>query len=139
MTDRDGYGVRDEQERSGETQRKLPGLARRNAQVAPPKERIEPERRMRHKCGQKNETAGHGLPRLEQKEAGGLHGIDRPDPECMIEEVRCSVGKQDQSRSQTKRPLDRAPFMFHSNILVRSTIPHYSKNRNPCNDALILR
>ena len=103
--DRDGSRVGDEQQRNGEPQRKLPSLARRDAQMSPAIERIEPERAMSKKRGIKQEPAGYCLPRREKNETGALHGIDRSDAECVIEQVRCRIGKQDQSRCEANRPL----------------------------------
>jgi len=51
--------------------------------------RVEPEEPVRKKSGIKHDQAGTSLPRREQHGARRLHGINRPDAESMIDEMRC--------------------------------------------------
>ena len=73
--------------------RKLPQLSRRDAQVAPAVEGVEPEAGMDEECAIEDETAEVGLPWLEQELRGGLKSLDRMNAESVIDQMRCRIGK----------------------------------------------
>ncbi len=91
--ERDCGGVRDQQQRNGKPERKLPQLTGRDAKVAPAIEGVEPEARVDEECRIEDETAGSGLPWLEQELPRGLKRLDGMNAEGVIDQMRRRIGK----------------------------------------------
>lgn len=105
FSDPDRNRMRNEQKRDREAEQELPRLARRHAQMSPPIQGVEPEQTVDQQSAIKNGETDSGLPRLEQDDSCRFHGLDRADSECVIDEMACHIGEQDQSGYGAKSPL----------------------------------
>ena len=89
LAEADADRVRYEQERNCQAESQLPRFICWHTQMPSTVKRVEPEEPVHKKSGIKHDQPGTSLPRREQHRARRLHGINRPDAESMIDEMRC--------------------------------------------------
>jgi len=115
--------MRDQQQRNRKPERKLPQLARRDTQVAPAIERIDPKSAMQEECAIEDEAARIGLPRLEQDEARSLKRLDRANTESVMDEMRVAQVNRTSPLARRTGRAEKPLLTGRPSLMTRLTEP----------------
>ena len=107
-------GMPDQQDRHGEAEHDAEQFKRRQAEGAPLVDREQRHHEMHGEGAVQHEGAGRAVPDLDRNRHPGFRGVERNQPERVVDEMGADIGEQDQAGrhpelapQRTRQPLQQ--------------------------------
>ena len=112
--------VSDQHDRQGEAERDAQQLQRRQAEGAPLVDRPQREHEMDRERAVQQHGAGRARPDLDREFERGFGGLERNEPERVVDQVRGDVGEEHEAGGEPQAPPHRAGGQVRN----QSVAPH---------------